>query len=155
MKHLFSITLLLVTSLAPLGAAGLDDEESIQASRIAFNEAIARHDIESMKSFLAEDYVISISSGAIERSRDEHIKGFAEHFEQYPDVVYVRTPAEIQVSEAYPLAIERGTWVGTMTTDNGAIEKGGEYTAAWKRSDKGWAIYSELYVGLYCKGEDC
>jgi ketosteroid isomerase-like protein len=155
MRFLFPVVLLFITSFTLAGASEGEEVETIKAARIAFNEAIARHDIESMQSFLAEDYVATISTGSIDRSRDEHIKSFASHFEQFPDVVYVRSPAEVQISEAYPLAIERGTWVGSRTTDNGPLNNGGEYTAAWKQTENGWLIYSELFVGLYCRGEDC
>ena len=155
MKHLISIALLMVTSVMLVGASSVDDAETIRAARTAFNEAIARHDIKLMQSFLAEDYVATISTGSIDRSRGEHMQNFASHFEQFPDVVYIRSPADIQISEAYPLAIERGSWVGSRTTENGALENGGEYTAAWKQTGDGWLIYSELFVGLFCRGEDC
>jgi len=62
----------------------------------------------------------------------------------FPDVVYIRTPTEISVSEFYPLAIEHGTWIGSRTTENGKLANGGEYTAAWKKTDDVWQIYSEL-----------
>lgn len=131
------------------------DVETIQNNRMKSNEAIARHDVEALQSFLDDDFVITISTGAIERSRDEHGKSFASHFEAYPEVVYVRTPTEIILSEAYPLAIEHGTWVGSRTTENGKLENGGHYTAAWRKTDGVWRIYSELFVGLYCHGTDC
>jgi len=38
---------------------------------------------------------------------------------------------------------------------NGKLENGGQYTAAWRKTDGIWRIYSELYVGLYCNGVDC
>lgn len=153
MKIFWSIVALLVLGLNSAQAA--DDAEAIRAIRIESNEAIARHDVDSIQSFLDEDYVITISTGAIERSRDEHGKSFALHFEEYPDVVYVRTPSEITISIAYPLAIERGTWIGSRTTKNGKLESGGQYTAAWRKTDGVWRIYSELFVALYCDGPDC
>ena len=146
---------LLVLTLAGTTSVADDDEDTIRALRMESNEAIARHDVDAVQSFLDEDFVISISTGAIERSRAEHGKSFALHFEQFPDVVYVRTPSEIVLSDAYPLAIERGTWVGSRTDKNGKLENGGEYTAAWRKTDGTWRIYSELYVGLYCNGVDC
>jgi len=145
----------LVLALAGTTVPAEDDAETIRALRMASNDAIARHDIDALQSYLDDDFVISISSGAIERSRDEHGKSFALHFEQFPDVVYIRTPLEITLSEAYPLAIERGTWVGSRTDVNGKLENGGQYTAAWRKTDGVWRIYSELYVGLYCNGADC
>ena len=149
------ILALLVLVFAGTTAFAEDDTDKIRALRIESNEAIARHDVDTLQSFLDEDFVISISTGAIERSRAEHGRSFALHFEQFPDVVYVRTPLEIVLSEAYPLAIERGTWVGSRTDKNGKLENGGQYTAAWRKTNGVWRIYSELYVGLYCHGVDC
>lgn len=149
--------IVVIVAAGPDGSIALaqDDIAAIRAARMKSNEAIARHDAKSLGSFLAEDYVITISTGAIERSRDEHVASFETHFSQYPDVVYIRTPASIRISEAYPLAIEHGTWIGTRTTENGKLENGGEYTAAWKNTDGTWLIYSELFVALYCRGEGC
>lgn len=119
------------------------------------NEAIAQHDAAAVGSFLADEFVATISSGAIQPGRKEHVGNFAEHFAQFPDVVYVRTPTTITISKSAPHAIEQGTWVGSRSTANGKLENGGEYTAAWRKTDGGWKIYSELFVALYCRGLDC
>jgi len=145
----------LVLVLSGSAVCAQDQAEVIRAVRMQSNEAIARHDVESLRSFLDDDYVITISTGTIQRSRDEHVKSFAAHFAQFPDVVYTRTPSEIILSDAYPLAIENGTWVGSRTTANGKLESGGQYTAAWRMTDGAWRIYSELFVALYCHGADC
>ena len=150
-----SIIALLVLALVGTTVWAADDVEEIRTIRMESNAAIARHDVDALQSVLDEDFVITISTGAIERSRDEHGRSFALHFEQYPDVVYVRTPSEITLSDVYPLAIEHGTWVGSRTSENGKLENGGEYTAAWRKTDGVWRIYSELFVGLYCSGADC
>lgn len=155
MKQVLTTMLLLITAVVVMAAASPKDVKTINAARKAFNKAIAEHDLVAMKKFLAEDYVITISDGSIERSRDAHINSFAAHFKQYPDVKYTRNPTGIQTSEAYPLAIEHGTWVGTRTTAGGPLKNGGEYTAAWRRTENGWVIYSELFVALYCDGEGC
>lgn len=131
------------------------DVDAIESLRAEFNEAIARRDLAAMASFLDEDYVITISTGAIERSREASLESFAAHFAEFPDVIYVRTPSEITLSDAYPLAIENGTWVGLRTTKNGPLENGGQYSAGWRYVDGAWKIYSELFVGLYCRGADC
>jgi ketosteroid isomerase-like protein len=145
----------LVLALGATTAWGSDDAETIQSTRMKSNDAIARHDLDALQSFLDDDFVISISTGAIERSRDEHGRSFALHFKQYPDVLYVRTPSTITLSEIYPLAIEHGTWIGSRTGEKGKLENGGQYTAAWRKTDGVWRIYSELYVGLYCNGPGC
>lgn len=150
-----SIVVLFVFAFAAAIVCADDNVENIRDLRLQSNAAIARHDVAAMQSFLAEDYVISISTGAIERSKEEHGRSFAAHFEEFSDVVYVRTPVRIIISEAYPLAIEHGTWTGSRTTKSGKLDNGGEYTAAWRKTDNGWRIYSELFVGLYCRGRDC
>ena len=132
-----------------------EDAEAIRQLRHESNAAIARHDVEAIQSYIAEDYVITISTGAIERSREEHGESFAAHFAEFPDVRYIRTPSKITLSDAYMLAIEHGSWVGTRTTANGDLESGGQYTAAWRKTEHGWRIYSELFVALYCDGADC
>jgi ketosteroid isomerase-like protein len=131
------------------------ESAAIRSLRAASNAAIAAHDAGAVASFLDEDYVITISTGAIERSRREAVESFAAHFVEFPDVVYVRTPTEIIVSETYPLAFETGTWVGSRTDANGPLENGGRYTASWRKVDGAWKIHAELFVGLYCRGKDC
>ncbi len=155
MKHKSSTLFLLIACVMLLGATSPKDVKTIHSARKAFNQAIANHDVEAMKAFLAEDYVATISTGEIQRSREAHIKSFTEHFKQFPDVKYIRNPTAIQMSETHPHAFEQGTWVGTMTTDGGPKKVAGEYTAAWKRTDQGWLIYSELFVAFSCHGEGC
>jgi ketosteroid isomerase-like protein len=142
------------TPCAP-GSEANSDIDAIKALRAASNQAIARHDIDDVISFLNEDFVITVSTGFIVHSRDAMAEDFTQHFAEYPDVVYVRTPSDVTISEAYPLAIENGTWVGTRTDKNGPLENGGQYTASWKKVDGVWKIQSELFVGLYCNGADC
>jgi len=155
MQSPLSFLALLVLALGGTTVWAADDVEAIRTIRMESNAAIARHDIDALQLVLDKDFVITISTGAIERSRDEHGRSFALHFKQYPDVVYVRTPSEIVLSDVYPLAIEHGTWVGSRTSQNGKLENGGQYTAAWRKTDGVWRIYSELFVGLYCSGADC
>jgi len=135
----------------PCGAQALegDDEKSIRSAREGSNQAIAQHDVDGIVSFLDDEYVITISSGVIENGRETAAESWAGHFAEFPDVVYVRTPEEVTISSSNPLAIENGTWVGTMTTPDGALERGGQYTAAWRKTDGAWKIYSELFVVLY------
>jgi len=51
--------------------------------------------------------------------------------------------------------MEQGTWVGSRTSKDGKTKNGGQYTAAWRKTEAGRKINSELFVGLYCKGPDC
>ena len=65
------ILALLGLALAGTTAGAEDDAETIRALRMESNEAIARHDVDTLQSFLDEDFVISISTGVIERSRQD------------------------------------------------------------------------------------
>lgn len=131
------------------------DADAIKTARAASNQAIARHDTDAIVSFFDEEYVITTGAGSIEPGRDAQLGMWADHIDQYPDVVYVRTPTDVVLSETNSPAIENGAWVGTWTSENGAQEKGGRYTAYWRKADGVWKIRSELFVTLYCEGEDC
>lgn len=138
-----------------LTAQASEDADSIRSLRAESNQAIAVRDVDALIDFLDSGYVIAASSGDILQGREENAESWTAHFAEFPDVVYVRTPAEVIISEAYPRAIENGTWVGRMTTANGKLEKGGRYTAGWRKVEGVWKIRSELYVSLYCHGVDC
>ena len=126
-----------------------EDTDAIRTARAESNRAIARHDVEGIVSFLDVEYVITTGSGVIEGGRDGADESWAQHFVEFPDVVYVRTPSEVTLSSSNPLAVEHGNWVGTRTTPNGVQEKGGQYTASWRKVDGAWKIRSELFVTLY------
>jgi ketosteroid isomerase-like protein len=138
-----------------LAARASEDADSIRSLRAESNQAIAVHDVNALIHLLDDEYVIAASSGDILQGRDENAESWTGHFADFPDVVYIRTPLEVTVSEAYPLAIENGTWVGSMTAANGKLEKGGRYTAGWRKVAGVWKIRSELFVALYCHGIDC
>lgn len=126
-----------------------EDTEAIRFTRESSNQAIARHDSEGVVSFLDSEYVITTGAGVIQQGREGENTSWAKHFAEFPDVVYVRTPAEVTLSSSDPLAVEHGTWVGTRSTPDGIEHKGGQYTASWKKVDGVWKIRSELFVTLY------
>ena len=131
------------------------EANAIKAARDASNQAIARHDVDAIVSFFDQEYVITTGAGAILPGLDAQAGSWAEHFEELPDVVYVRTPSEVTLSEDGSRAIENGAWVGTWTTENGPQEKGGRYSAYWRKDGKTWKIRTELFVTLTCEGVDC
>ena len=140
---------------APVQNETVAEVEAIKAVRAESNQAIARQDSDAIVSFFDEEYVITTGSGVIETGRDAQVGSWREHFDQFPDVVYVRSPAEVTVSEGDSRAIEIGAWVGTWTAEEGPQEIGGRYTAYWRNVDGIWKIRSELFVTLYCEGTDC
>ena len=124
LRYLSISQLLAALLVSPLFAGEDGDADAIRSVRAESNQAIARHDVEAIVSSLYKEYVITVSTGDILPGREPQAGSWSQHFDEFPDVVYVRTPSNVTVSQAYPLAIENGTWVGTMTTQNGALEKG-------------------------------
>ncbi|MGY8986360.1 MAG: nuclear transport factor 2 family protein [Sphingomonadales bacterium] len=147
------LTLGIIATFAILGLKTManEDEDLIKSLREASNQAIKDHNLEAVNSFIDEDYVITISSGLIERSKEEHTVSFKAHFNNFPDVVYIRTPSEVNVSASHPLAFETGNWVGTRK----GLEIGGQYSAQWRKVEGYWKIHSELFTALYCTGPNC
>ena len=78
----------------------------------------------------------------------------ARHFEEYPDVVYVREPIEVKIFEPWAMAFERGTWRGSWTEASGRIDIRGDYAAKWRKIDGRWLIQSEVYSPTSCSGTD-
>jgi ketosteroid isomerase-like protein len=150
------LRILLLAFLAGSGTVqASEDADSIRSLRAESNQAIAAHDVDAIISLLDDEYVITASSGDTIQGRAKNAESWTGHFADFPDVVYVRTPAEVNISEAFPVAIETGTWVGSMMTEHGKLEKGGQYTAGWRKVAGVWKIRSELFVALYCHGVDC
>jgi hypothetical protein len=132
------------------------DEDRIAEIRAKSNQAIQDHDAEEIVSYFDETYQITTGSGLLYHGDRETEKGnWAEHFAQLSDVVYVRTPTNIDVGSYLPRAAESGKWVGTWTSEEGPIEVGGSYSASWRKIDGHWKIQSEMFVTLYCKGDAC
>jgi len=149
-----AVSLLLFAATAV--AAGDDAEgSSIAETRAQFNDAIARHDVQAITSFLDEDYQITTSLGQLMQGRDEQGPSWQELFDTRAGVTYVRTPETIEVSQDYPLAAESGTWLGTWSTKEGEVRTGGRYAAMWRKVDGHWRVRSELFVALYCDGVAC
>ena len=132
-----------------------DDEAAIRAERAASNASIAAHDADAFAAFFDDDYIITYGSSGKELHRPQEVESMHQMFRERPDVLYVRTPTVIEISGALPLAMEQGTWVGTWTDENGAVEYRGSYAAGWRKSNDKWKIHSELFVTLSCEGPDC
>jgi len=135
------------------------DEAAIRAERAATNASIAAHDADAFAAFFEDDYIITYGSSGKELNRPQEMESIHQMFRERPDVLYVRTPTVIEISSALPLAMEQGTWVGTWTDENGAVEYSGSYAAGWRKTDgtdgPKWKIHSELFVTLSCTGADC
>jgi len=141
--------------LSSVSAQGDSDEEQIRKERAGYNDAIARHDVSGIVSFLDEDYQITTSLGQLLQDRDAEASSWEDLIASRQELLYVRTPESIEISSNYPLAAEVGVWTGRWSTDDGTVKTGGRYAAMWRRVDGTWKVRSELFVALYCEGSSC
>jgi ketosteroid isomerase-like protein len=156
MTH-YSIVVAIAVWLATSVAVAQSDSnaEQIRNLRAEYNDAIARHDVPGIVSFLDVEYQITTSLGGLSQDVDGEADDWRELIASRKNLLYVRSPESIEISEDYPLAAEIGTWVGMWSTSEGPVRTGGRYTAMWRQVDGMWKVRSELFVALYCDGTSC
>lgn len=159
MQPIFYRTLIALGALALVAPAFSDaeaDKSEIKRLRAESNAAIEQHDAAAIVAMFADTYQITTGAGNLYHDTPDKERQLWESlFAENPDVVYVRTPDRIEISAYLPRAAESGNWVGTWTSDDGAIELGGTYSASWIQVDGRWKIQSEMFVTLYCGGPAC
>jgi len=128
------------------------DELVIREQRELFNHAIATHDTLSIGNSWMEGFSVLTSTDVAIDGKQENIESFATHFKNRPDVVYVRSPDQVQVFESWGMASEYGHWEGSWSEGNGKIEIGGTYYAKWHKVDNQWLLRAEVYTPIHCKG---
>lgn len=141
---------LLVISVKPAVAQTnrQKDIDLIKSARKASNEAIKKHDLEGIGKQMNEDIVSVFGNGHLYVGRDSTISIFKQRFAAMPDLVFVRTPFVIRISNNDTLAWEKGTWKGFRTDRKTVNTAGGNYAAMWCKRDGVWKTRSELYVAL-------
>lgn len=128
------------------------DEASIRQVRESSNVAIAAHDTAAMALTLTDDFSIVTSRNA-GNTKSEMLARLAEDMAAKPDLVYRRTPVDIQVYAPWKMASESGTWRGSWTEANGdKIELTGTYYAKWHKVGDGWKIRAEIFTAISCSG---
>lgn len=129
--------------------------EAIRAARAQSNAAIARHDVAAVVALLDAEYQITAGSGSLFHGREDEADAWRDEFAKAEDLLYVRTPQSVEVSDSGARAAEIGNWIGTWTTPAGPHRAHGRYAAHWRKVDGVWKIRSELFVTLGCEGTDC
>lgn len=124
------------------------DIELIRSSRKASNEAIKKHDLEGIARPMNEDIVSVFGNGQTSMGKDSTISIFRQRFTAMPDLVFVRTPFVIRISNNDTLAWEKGTWKGFRTDRKTVNTAGGNYAAMWCKRNGIWKTRSEMYVAL-------
>jgi ketosteroid isomerase-like protein len=136
------------------------DEAIIRDSRAASNQALAAHHAAAFAQILKDDVIVVAASGKVIQGRTAVKDEIEARWKRDPDLLFVRTPASIDVSRSDPAASEHGTWRGHATTSAGPADLRGEYQAVWRKTITGagvpsWTIASELFVALDCNGAGC
>jgi ketosteroid isomerase-like protein len=154
MRPLTALWLILATCAMPLGAQQ-QDAALIREARARSNAAIAAHDVRGIVAELDSAFQITAGSGRFLQSRSAMGDAFSTQFAEFSDIVYVRSPEEVEIATSRLLGFETGTWVGTWTTPAGPLRTGGRYSASWSKASGAWKLRSELFVTLFCEGTGC
>lgn len=129
-----------------------DDERAIRESRELFNQAIATHDTLHIGDSWMDNFSLITSMDLNVTGKQENIESFTAHFNERPDVVYVRIPDQIEIFKSWGMASEYGHWVGSWTEADGKVEVGGTYYAKWHKVESKWLLRTETYTPTYCNG---
>jgi ketosteroid isomerase-like protein len=146
------LTPLILMSLCLACSSDATDEKKIADVRVAFNLAIANHDLSRMDEYCTDDVMVLTSRNARSASREQYTSFLEQDFKSKDDVVYVRTPQLIEVFPAWNTASESGRWVGKWKADTATINVSGSYYAKWKRVNDKWLISAEVFTALECSG---
>lgn len=119
------------------------DIAAIKSSRLASNQAIAKHDIDGISKYWLPDFVQTIGRGISTTGKETVIAGWKDLFKTNKTVAYVRTPTTITVGDNRIMAWETGTWVA-----RNSYSKGGNYSAMWRKINGVWMLQAELFVSL-------
>jgi ketosteroid isomerase-like protein len=138
-----SLILVLLIASYFANAQSRQASDSIRASRMASNAAIARHDINGMAKYWLPGFVQTIGRGTSFTGKDTIIAAWKQLFKTNPAVLYIRKPTTITVGDNGVMAWETGTWEA-----KNSYSKGGNYSAMWRKINGEWKLQAELFVSL-------
>jgi ketosteroid isomerase-like protein len=116
---------------------------------------MAAGDIDRVAEFWTDDVEIRRGLGQLLVGKAAYRQLFAATGSRDSAVIYQREPTGVEVSAKWPLAYERGTWVGHQGSAMGPVIIRGRYGAQWVKRDGRWLIRGEVYVALECGGAGC
>lgn len=151
---LLAITLLLAGAPASAQSPSAADARAIRTARLAQNAAMAAGDVDLAAHWWTEDVTIRRGLGA-GLSGIEAYKAIVAHAPLSDTaLVYWRTTTDVNVSLAWPLAFETGTWTARVAGKGPSLITG-RYSAQWVKRNKQWLIRAEVFVALKCAGKGC
>jgi len=152
---LCALVLGLCASSAAVAARAPTAERQIRAQRAAFNDAIAKGNLDAIAAVLADNVqIVTGAESLVFSGKSGELKLWSEDLRAPSRAVYVRTPERIHLSPVAPMAMETGHWRGvdTKSTKDWAA---GDYVAKWRRINGKWLIESETYMTTSCGGKYC
>lgn len=120
-------------------------QDAIRAVRAASNAAIAARDADRVVACMLEDVTVSVTRGAVLHGREASRTAFAEQFADRAFLGYVREATDIVIDAVPTRATERGRWTGRGRRDDTEQVMRGTYEAAWRHTEFGWFIQSEVF----------
>ncbi len=155
MNRFFYLCLLLLAMMGgckekPLVPDG--EAAAIRAVREMNNQAIANHDVNGMATAWMDNFLLISSRDNQVIGRDQVSQIFVDEFKTKDAVVYIRSPAEIKVMDAWNMASEYGNWTGHWKAGDDQIEIGGSYFAKWHKVNGSWLLRAEVFTPLHCQG---
>jgi ketosteroid isomerase-like protein len=134
--------------------------DAVRAQRAAFNEAIAKKDIEVVAETMHENIILVTGTASdVFTGRAAQLSLWQKDFENPRRAVYVRTTDCVRVSEVFPVALETGHWRGVRggQADRSGAKSfaAGVYAAKWRRVDGTWLLESEVFATEACGGDFC
>lgn len=148
----FVVSCIYLLPLPPVGAqAASDHAATIRAARHLHNELLRTRQLDSAATFWTEDLVVLSSLGV----RFDGPAAMRDAMASDTSVIYRRTPIDVSPSSHWPIAWERGTWVGVQRSNPSVIVITGWYSARWLYDADRWRIQSEQFVADSCNGFAC
>jgi ketosteroid isomerase-like protein len=151
-KFLFASIIPACFFLMCSGAKTGPEESAIRTARQQFNDAIARHDSSVVAFFCTDDYTAVSSRNFEIKGAEGERAALAKEFRTKKQVVYIRTPVQIEVFEAWNMASESGQWTGQWEEADGTVKLSGTYYAKWHKVKGTWKIRAEVFTPLTCTG---
>ena len=151
MKNLILVSCLLLFQACSSQKAN-PEETLIRAVRQQFNHAIATHDSTNVADFCTEDYTAVSSRNFEIKGIEGEQKALATEYRTKKEVIYVRTPLQVDVFEAWNMASEIGNWTGQWQENDGLVKLSGTYYAKWHKVKGSWKIRVEVFTPLTCSG---
>lgn len=129
--------------------------DAIEVQRLAFNQAIEDADLETIATVIAEDVLLVTGTDSDRYSgKAAQLELWGSDFESDERLVYERTPECIQVSERFPIALERGRWRGEPTDGREGFVAG-IYSAKWRHDGSVWRLEAEIFMTDECSASIC